>query len=57
MDAQPRTDADLADLLEATERTRLRALVEADIATADLLHADDYQLITPGGMQIGRAHV
>jgi hypothetical protein len=36
---------DLADV----ERKRLRALVEADLAVADQLHASDYQLITPGG--------
>ncbi len=35
--------------LRELERTRLEALVHADLATAELLHADDYQLITPGG--------
>jgi hypothetical protein len=55
VDRQRQTDADLADLLEATERTRLRALVEADIATAERLHADDYQLITPGGGSLSKA--
>lgn len=49
------TDADLADLLRSTERARLRALVEADITTADALHADDYQLIPPGGFTMSRA--
>ncbi len=38
-----------ANLLQATERKRLRALVAADIETADLLHANDFQLINPGG--------
>ena len=38
-----------AELLRATERERLRALVAADLATADRLHADDFQLINPGG--------
>ncbi len=37
------------ELLPATERRRLRALVSADTATAAPLHAEDYQLITPNG--------
>ena len=37
------SDADLADLLRVTERRRLRAIVEADTAAADQIHADDYQ--------------
>ena len=35
--------------LRATERERLTALVAADVATADRLHADDFELINPGG--------
>lgn len=42
-------DAPEADHLRATERERLRALVAADLAVADRLHADDFQLINPGG--------
>jgi hypothetical protein len=38
-----------ADRLRATERERLRALVEADLEVADRLHADDFQLINPSG--------
>jgi uncharacterized protein DUF4440 len=38
-----------ADLLRATERERLRALVEANIEVAQQLHADDFQLINPAG--------
>jgi hypothetical protein len=38
-----------ADLIRATERRRLRALVDADMEVADPLHAADFQLITPGG--------
>jgi hypothetical protein len=38
-----------ADSLRATERERLRALVAADVPRARQLHADDFQLITPGG--------
>lgn len=55
MDEQREADADIAELLRAAERARLRALVEADIATADRLHADDYQLITPGGAAMTKA--
>ena len=55
MDEQHRTDAALPELLEALERTRLRALVEADMPTADRLHADDYELITPGGARMLKA--
>ncbi len=55
MDRQRQADADLVELLETSERTRLRALVEADIPTAERLHADDYQLITPGGGSLSKA--
>ena len=55
MDEQWGTNEDLVDLLEATERARLHALVDADIATAERLHADDYQLITPGGGSLSKA--
>jgi ketosteroid isomerase-like protein len=41
--------SDVADELRAIERQRLHALVEADIATARALHADDFELITPVG--------
>jgi hypothetical protein len=37
------------DEIRAIERARLRALVEADMETAKRLHADDFQLVTPGG--------
>ena len=37
--------AELADI----ERRRLKALVDADVAVADELHADDFQLVTPSG--------
>jgi hypothetical protein len=36
-------------VLSDLERTRLRALVDADIETARPLHAEDYQLVTPDG--------
>jgi ketosteroid isomerase-like protein len=47
--AQPEDD------LAATERARLKALVEADMATAERLHADDFQLINPLGGALTKA--
>jgi Domain of unknown function (DUF4440) len=47
--------AEEADLLRATERERLRALVEANIEVAQQLHADDFQLITPTGAALSKA--
>ncbi|HET9909316.1 MAG TPA: nuclear transport factor 2 family protein [Anaerolineales bacterium] len=44
-----------ADTLRATEVSRLRALVDADMETADKLHAEDFQLITPGGSALSKA--
>ena len=41
--------------LARLERTRLRALVERDVDTAAALHADDYELITPGGAVLSRS--
>ena len=38
-------EAELAEV----ERQRLRALVNADVAAADQLHASDFQLVTPSG--------
>jgi len=43
-----------ADLLRATERERLRALVEANMDVARQLHADDFQLISPAGASISK---
>ncbi|MGC4894079.1 nuclear transport factor 2 family protein [Micromonospora sp. DT31] len=39
---------DVAEVL-ALERSRLRSLVERDMAAAERIHADDYELITPAG--------
>lgn len=47
--------ADAPDPLEAIERSRLRALVDVDMDTAERLHAADYELITPGGARLSRA--
>jgi Domain of unknown function (DUF4440) len=38
-----------ADQLRAIERARLRSLVDADVAIARRLHADDFELINPRG--------
>lgn len=38
-----------AEQLEQLERERLRALRECDLVAIERLHADDYELITPGG--------
>jgi hypothetical protein len=38
-----------ADLIRATERQRLHALVEADMGVAHMLHAEDFELVNPGG--------
>jgi hypothetical protein len=35
--------------LVEVERRRPRALVEADLVTAEEIHGDDFQLITPRG--------
>lgn len=43
-----------ADVLRDTERRRLRALVDADTATAMPLHAPDFQLVTPSGATMTR---
>jgi uncharacterized protein DUF4440 len=39
----------LANILRDAERARLRSLVAPDHPVAERLHADDYELITPGG--------
>ena len=43
-----------ADRIRATERQRLRALVEADVKTARQLHANDFQLINPVGESLSK---
>ena len=40
---------DKADQLRTIERARLRTLVDADVATARRLHADNFELINPVG--------
>lgn len=43
-----------ADDLRGIEEARLRALVAGDAEAAGALHADDFQLITPFGMTVGK---
>lgn len=43
-----------ADQLREVERRRLRSLVDRDMAVAASLHADDYQLVTPGGAALSK---
>lgn len=43
------------DELRALERRRTRALVERDMDVARSLHADDYELITPGAATYDKA--
>jgi hypothetical protein len=42
------------DDIRALERQRLRSLVDADMATAGRLHADDYELVTPGAARYSK---
>jgi hypothetical protein len=52
--ASTTSDSTTADRIRAIEQTRLRALVDADIAVAGPLHADDFQLINPVGEALSR---
>ncbi|HUS62756.1 MAG TPA: nuclear transport factor 2 family protein [Acidimicrobiales bacterium] len=45
---EPSTPEDL-DVIRDIERRRLRSLVDADVETADALHASDFQLVNPLG--------
>lgn len=49
--SDPRAES---DLIRATERDRLRALVRGDVDVARQLHADDFQLINPRGESLSR---
>jgi hypothetical protein len=42
------------EALEQLERERLQALCECDLVALERLHADDYELITPGGRSLSR---
>ena len=52
--AHARTGASQADQLRAIERRRLRALVDADTATAGGVMAKDFQAIPPSGDPLAR---
>jgi Domain of unknown function (DUF4440) len=54
-DGEAHSPASEADVIRATERQRLRALVEANMEVAHQLHADDFQLITPVGAALSKA--
>lgn len=41
-------------LLREAERAGLEALVAPDLSVAERLHADDYELITPGGATMSK---
>src|SRR5687767_14424270 len=41
------SDTPEAERLRATELERLRALIDADMAVVERLHADDFQLVPP----------
>jgi hypothetical protein len=43
------------EAIRELERERLRALVAADLARADELHADDFQLVNPTGRTYTKA--
>jgi hypothetical protein len=45
---------DVALQIRVLEHERLRALVNADVATARRLHADDFQLINPLGGSLSK---
>jgi hypothetical protein len=51
-DSKPHLDA---EHIRNIERARLRALVSADMTTAEPLHAPDFQLITPIGAALSKA--
>lgn len=44
----------LERILRDAERERLRSLVTPDLPVAERLHADDYELITPGGATMSK---
>jgi hypothetical protein len=47
-------DAGREDGLDGIERRRLAALVACDFELARAMHADDYELITPGGRTMSK---
>ncbi len=51
-EAEPLADA---AFIQDLERERLRSLVEPNVDVARRLHADDYELVPPGGGSISGA--
>lgn len=49
------SDKTVQDHIREIERERLRSLVDADLAAAEPLHSEDFQLITPIGSALSRA--
>ncbi len=43
-----------AEVVRQAERERLRSLVTPELDVAERLHADDYELITPGGARMSK---
>lgn len=52
--AGPPGDSPVAGELREIERSRLAALVAADMAVVEALHADDFQLVPPPGFELSR---
>lgn len=50
------TTPETAAVIRDIERRRLRSLVEADVVTADALHAADFQLVNPSGGVWSKEH-
>jgi Domain of unknown function (DUF4440) len=50
----PASAQSTANIVRATERQRLRALLENDLDTASKLHASDFELINPLGEAVSR---
>ena len=48
-------ERETAELLRDLERRRLRSLVDGDMETARRHHADDYELVPPGGTRLSGA--
>ncbi len=53
-DRDPTCEARDADLVRATERERVQALVSGDLDRAARLHTDDFQLINPLGGAVSK---
>ena len=52
--AGPPAESPAAESIRETERTKLRALVDADVAVLERIYADDYQLIPPLGFALSK---